>query len=98
MLRVFWLIMGVAASIAARSPCEISTRAARRRMMYNSQIQRLHSFHRLPAQAVEACARLSESGASQCPCLPAAAEGTSHDVMSAYVKVCEGGYHAPLAI
>ena len=32
-------------------------------MMYNSQIQRLHSFHRLPAQAVEACARLSE-GAS----------------------------------
>ena len=53
-------------------------------MMYNSQIQRLHSFHRPPAQAVEACARLSESGASQCPCLPAAAEGTSHDVMSAY--------------
>ena len=53
-------------------------------MMYNSQIQRLHSFHRLPAQAVEACARLSESGASQCPCLPEAAEGTSHDVMSAY--------------
>src|SRR5712664_582355 len=42
--------MGVAASIAARSPCEISTRAARRRMMYNSQIQRLHSFHRPPAQ------------------------------------------------
>jgi hypothetical protein len=36
-------------------------------MMYNSQIQRLHSFHRPPAQAVEACARLSESGASQCP-------------------------------
>src|SRR5882724_12902019 len=59
--------MGVAASIAARSPCEISTRAARRRMMYNSQIQRLHSFHRPPAQAVEACGRLSESGASQCP-------------------------------
>jgi hypothetical protein len=53
-------------------------------MMYNSQIQRLHSFYRPPAQAVEACARLSESGASQCPCLPAAAEGTSHDVMSAY--------------
>jgi hypothetical protein len=61
-------------------------------MMYNSQIRRLHSFHRPPAQAVEACARLSESGASQCPCLPAAAEGTSHDVMPAYgtKRTCQG--------
>ena len=53
-------------------------------MMYNSQIQRLHSFHRPPAQAVEACAFFGEL----CKLTPLPTlrplKGRSHDVMSAH--------------
>jgi hypothetical protein len=81
---------GVPVSIAAESPYEISTRAARRRVMCNSQIQRLQSFHRPRAQAVEACAVFRRVVQASAPAYLRPLRGRSHDVMSAMAHFGSG--------
>jgi hypothetical protein len=52
--------------------------------MYNSQIQRLQSFHRPRAQAVEACAVFRRVVQASAPAYLRPLRGRSHDVMSEY--------------
>src|SRR3981189_1879658 len=73
--------MGLPALIAAQPPGEISTPAARLRMMNNSQIQRLDSFHRPPAQAVEACAVFRRAVQANAPADLRPLKERSHDDM-----------------